>query len=189
VVRKLSLLLVLSAMFLQVQTETASATLLMTEDLPVFNLDARGPDETQRAYSTAKYMGASFVRSHFGRDANFTWAPVDRFVDNTLARGMQPYLTLTYRREYQDEPDPAYLGVPTPQAFGQWCAEAADRYDGRVQHFSVWNEPNYFGDGMTAPLYNALYRACAAELRAEIPNAKVGRPDPISAIAATTSPT
>jgi hypothetical protein len=145
----------------------------MTEDIGVFADDSYGPDEAQRGYSIAKYMGASFMRLHRGRDTAFTWGSTDRFVDRTIARGMQPYLTLTHRRRYRDSADPTFMPIPTAASFGSWCREAALRYSGRVYHYSVWNEPNYFGDGMTPSVYNQLYRACAAEIRSVIPTAKV----------------
>lgn len=162
-----------SAALMQGYAQPGHATVLMTEDIGVFANDTYGPDERERGFSIAKYMGTHAVRLHLGRDTTFTWGPIDRFVDRARARGLQPFLTLTHRRRHRDAPDPTFMPIPTPASFGSWCREAALRYSGRVIHYSVWNEPNYFGDGMTPTVYNQLFRACAGEIRAADPNATV----------------
>lgn len=157
----------------------AGATTLMVEDIPIFgekswNRQGIDPSLVERAYDLAGFAGARMARLHTGRDAAFTWeAKVDPFVADAVRRGFEPYLSLTYRRRYRHAEDKAFMGVPTPGNFGRWCGEAATRYAGRVLHYGVFNEPNYFGDGMTPELYNRLYRACHAEIKRVSPSASV----------------
>lgn len=177
----------------------APGTALMTEDIPVLGDRSFGPAVTARGYEIAGRMGVRMLRLHTGRDATFTWeARVDPFVHDTVARGFAPYLTLTYRRRYRDGPDPGYLGVPAPETFAAWCGEAALRYRGLVHHYGVFNEPNYFGDGLTPRAYNALFEACAAAIAAVDPAAAVyygemaageDAPDPCRWVARSLSPT
>lgn len=179
-------------------TPVPGATTLMTEDIPALANGSYGPAARERAYAVAHHIGARMLRLHLGRDAGFSWeASVDPFVAEAVRRGFEPYLTLTYRRRYRDGPDPGFLGVPTPVEFGAWCGEAAARYRGRVFHYGVFNEPNYFGDGMTPGLYNRLFRACQAAIRVWDPAAKVyygeiaadeDAPDPCAWVTRSLSP-
>jgi hypothetical protein len=148
----------------------------MTEDIPAFGEKSYGLTTAETGYNVAGYMGAKMVRLHTGRDASFSWqAKVDPFVADAVRRGFKPYLTLTYRHKYPASAgsDPGFLGVPTPNTFGAWCSEGATRYQGQVRDYGVFNEPNYFGNGMTPQIYNALYRACYAAIKQVDPTAKV----------------
>lgn len=175
----------------------SSTPTLMTEDIPALANGSYGPQAGERAYAVARDMGARMLRLHLGRDAGFAWEAVDPFVAEAVRRGFSPYLTLTYRRRYRTGPDPGFLGIPTPAQFGAWCGEAAARYRGRVFHYGVFNEPNYFGDGMTPRRYNALFRACQAAIRALDPVARIyygevaadeDAPDPCAWVTRSLSP-
>jgi FG-GAP-like repeat len=140
----------------------AQATELMVE-----HFAAPGDAVRPHAYAAAGRMGAKYARLIVWRDS---WAPfdwgrrwdggnrvesVDEFVDDAIANEMRPYLTLSGT-------------VPASSAteFGDWCRAAATRYLGRVNDFSVWNEPNLGYSGYLTPAdYRAYYLDCYAKIK------------------------
>jgi hypothetical protein len=150
----------------------AAATVLMTEDDAVLGSKGYGQPLADIAYAHAGNMGAELMRLHIGRDAGFTWeAKIDPFVNDAVARGFAPYLSLTYTPTGSTT---IPLPTPTPAELGAWCSEGATRYAGRVHHYGVWNEPNYARVGnLPAEAYAPLFVACRDAIKAVDPTAKV----------------
>ena len=148
----------------------------------------RGP-----ALDAATSLGAVYVRANVawaGAAPNpnsrsapaapvYDFAPYDRLIDEAAARGLRVQLTLT-------GPAPAWAsgahkaGVDRPDAkrFGAFAAQAAAHFRGRVQRYSVWNEPNWHGwlrpekicrrgrcTKTAARRYRALYRAAYSAIK------------------------
>jgi hypothetical protein len=122
-----------------------------------------------------------------GADANlkqrpstihYDWSAYDSLIDDAARHGIRLQLNLT-------APAPAWaagdhkVGVvrPDAQEFGQFAAAAARHFKGRVDMYSIWNEPNYVG--WLAPLraepelYRALYTAAYNGIKTADPAAKV----------------
>lgn len=161
---------------------------LMTEDNPTLSgpRGQWGYDYRNQAWRGAGYIGARWVRAVISNKVGFSWGAADEFVETATARDVQPYLTLNYAPANSNgnpSSDPNLLPIPTENEFGAYCAAAANRYSGRVRHYSVFNEPNLFYwrtssstsvvSRIPAATYGALFRRCAAEIRAVDSSAKV----------------
>jgi hypothetical protein len=109
---------------------------------------------------------------------HYDWSPYDSLIDDAARHGIRLQLNLT-------GPAPAWatgnhkVGIvrPDAQPFGEFAAAAARHFKGRVDLYSIWNEPNYVG--WLAPLhaepalYRALYTAAYGAIKREDPAAKV----------------
>jgi hypothetical protein len=109
---------------------------------------------------------------------HYDWSAYDGLIDAAARRGIRLQLDLT-------GPVPAWAagdrrqGVVRPDAglFGEFAAAAARHFKGRVDRYSIWNEPNYVG--WLAPLsrepalYRALYMRAYAAIKGADPSAAV----------------
>ncbi len=116
-------------------------------------------------------------RAHPARP-RYDWAAYDELIDAAAKHGIRLQLDLT-------GPAPAWAagdhrqGVVRPDArlFGEFAAAAARHFKGRVDRYSIWNEPNYVG--WLAPLnrepslYRALYTSAYAAIKRADPSAAV----------------
>jgi hypothetical protein len=108
----------------------------------------------------------------------YDWSRWDSVIDDAARYGIRVQLDLT-------GPAPAWAtgnhkpGIYQPSAplFGQFAAAAARHFKGRVELYSIWNEPNYVG--WLAPQrsepeqYRALYTASYAAIKRADPAAQV----------------
>jgi hypothetical protein len=109
---------------------------------------------------------------------HYDWSAYDSLIDAAAKHGIRLQLDLT-------GPAPAWAagdhrqGVVRPDAslFGEFAAAAARHFKGRVDRYSIWNEPNYVG--WLAPLdrqpalYRALYMRAYAAIKGADPSAAV----------------
>lgn len=148
------------------QPVSAQATSLMVE-----HLGNPGTGLNQAAHGAAGHMGARYARQIVEHGSTawgtaFNWdAGTTQFVQDVIENEMRPYLTLSGE------------GTPTPAEYGQWCGEAAARYDGQagrplVLDYGVWNEPNH-SPRIAASLYRELYVSCRAAIKAVRADANV----------------
>jgi hypothetical protein len=113
---------------------------------------------------------------------DFSW--LDEIVDDLLAIGIQPWLSLGFgnRLYTPDAPHPSargyvafYYGDEAARAWVNYVHAIAAHFKGRVTHWEVWNEPN--AKGFWQPQkpnpadYVKLVRTCSDAVRAEIPDA------------------
>jgi hypothetical protein len=173
----------------------ASAMTLMTEDSAVFGDKAFGQETAEKGYTIAGFMGASMIRFHRGMEP-FRWdgsnwiddpatgysnyyAKIDAWLADVERRGFVPYLTLAYQPGKWKMPPPPEE-VSFAARFETFCGNVAQRYNGRIMRFGVWNEPNNstWGRGYnpthngqprgldTYPqLYSELYRRCYGAIK------------------------
>src|SRR5436305_2238787 len=145
------------------------------------------------ALAQAQQMGVTRLRVLVlwarvpGADANaksppshprYDWSAYDSLIDDAARHGIRVQLDLS-------GPAPAWAagnhkqGIVRPDAklFGDFVAVAVRHFKGRVERYSVWNEPNYVG--WLAPLHSgpALYRALYIHaynaIKTNDPNAQV----------------
>jgi Cellulase (glycosyl hydrolase family 5) len=111
---------------------------------------------------------------------DYNWAPIDDAIDAAAANGIRTMLTLT-------GPAPVYASgdhrsgypivSPDPALFGAFASAAATHFKGRVDRYSIWNEPNY--PAWLAPLsrspqlYRGLYTAGYNAIKGADPRAQV----------------
>jgi hypothetical protein len=109
---------------------------------------------------------------------HYDWSQYDSLIDDAARHGIRLQLNLT-------GPAPAWAagnhkpGVvrPDPRLFGEFAGAAARHFKGRVDLYSIWNEPNYVG--WLAPLhsepeqYRQLYTSAYGAIKAADPSAKV----------------
>jgi hypothetical protein len=112
----------------------------------------------------------------------YDWAPYDSLVNAAAAYGIKVQFSLT-------GPAPAWANAkhrndihagaykPNARAYGRFAHDVAQHFVGRVDRYSIWNEPNW--GGWLAPLkdgpklYAALYKAGYTGVKTADWNAKV----------------
>jgi hypothetical protein len=103
-------------------------------------------------------------RAHQPHSLVYHWDKYDAVVNAALARGIHVHFTIT-------GPAPRWatrnhrVGVYRPDSgkFGAYARSAAQHFAGRVDRYSIWNEPNYKGwlqpMSQSPKIYRALFRA------------------------------
>ncbi|HEX5896972.1 MAG TPA: hypothetical protein VFY47_11650 [Thermoleophilaceae bacterium] len=129
---------------------------------------------------------------------NYDFTRFDQLVDQAARNGVRIHLSLT-------GPAPRWANAkratarrawykPNATEFGKFAAVVADHFEGRVDRYSIWNEPNWktwLGPLKSGPaLYRQLYVKGYAAIKAEDPRAKVliGETAPFSKRGWSTSP-
>lgn len=76
----------------------------------------------------------------------FDWAKYDRIVEMTAAHGLRLMVRLSNPPAWsRADPQAGDLAPPDDlQDFVNYAAAVAQRYQGRITHYQVWNEPNIF---------------------------------------------
>ncbi len=119
---------------------------------------------------------------HAPAQVNYSWWRYDSIVDAAAAYGIKVQMTIT-------GPAPAWANgrhrpglhngayKPNARLFGRFVHDVALHFKGRVDRYSIWNEPNW--PGWLAPYrsapaqYARLYRAGYSAVKRVDPNAKV----------------
>ncbi len=128
-------------------------------------------------------LGVGWVREDFqmgrimpSRD-QFDWSFHDAAVDALTQRGINIVGIL-------GGPTPTWANAsggfypPSPQDFAAFCSAVVSRYQGRVSHWEIWNEPADVGGAHWSPApnpaaYTLLLKAAYASIKAADPNARV----------------
>ncbi len=129
---------------------------------------------------------------------NYNFSGYDALIDRAAQDGVRIHVSLT-------GPAPRWANArryvpkrgwykPNATEFGKFAALAAEHFKGRVDRYSIWNEPNWktwlgpLGNGPS--LYRALYAKGYAAIKAADPAAKVliGETAPFSRRGYSTSP-
>jgi Cellulase (glycosyl hydrolase family 5) len=100
----------------------------------------------------------------------YDFAAQDSLIDAAGAAGIRVQLALT-------GPAPAWASAagkigpdrPDPKLYGEFVAAAARHFRGRVDRYSIWNEPNYVGwlspEKEAPAMYRELYQAGYAAIK------------------------
>jgi len=149
--------------------------------------------DRERAFRQATELGVSRLKvnalwaSTLGEQAGtaaapasprYRWTPYDRLIEAARRHGISVELALT-------GPAPAWatgdgrVGPTRPSAarFGEFARAAAEHFRGRIDRYSIWNEPNYetwLAPQARAPaIYRGLYEAGYRAIKHADPTAKV----------------
>jgi Cellulase (glycosyl hydrolase family 5) len=164
----------------------------------------------QKGYDLARQLGVSEMRINLGwagvvgdtaKDrarpvpVPYDWTDVDRAIDQAAANGIRVQLTLM-------GPVPAWASgrhkestiLPNPRLFAKFARDVATHFNGRVERYAIWNEPNYSSwllPHRTAPQqYRALYQGAYRNIKRVDPTAMVllGELSPIGFVGRSSSP-
>ena len=128
---------------------------------------------------------------------SYQFGGVDQLIDAAAKRGIRVHLSVT-------GPAPRWANAkksvkrawykPNVRYFGQFARVAAEHFKGRVDRYSIWNEPNYktwLGPLGTGPRqYRSLYSRGYAAIKRADPRAKVliGETSPYAVRGRATAP-
>jgi hypothetical protein len=129
---------------------------------------------------------------------HYDFSVFDRLIDQAAANGIRVHLSLTgpaprwaNARKYTEK---RAWYKPNATEFGKWASIAAAHFKGRVDRYSIWNEPNWktwLGPLKNGPaLYRNLYVAGYKAIKAADPAAKVliGETAPVGRRGSSTAP-
>lgn len=117
----------------------------------------RGVFDPEKAYDQVAELGVKWVRIQSGwartekERGIYDFAWMDSIIENLIARGLKPWVCLCYGNGLYDERAAEVFGaVGCPPIHTQEQMEAWDRYvrafvsryQGRITHYEVWNEPD-----------------------------------------------
>jgi hypothetical protein len=108
------------------------------------------------------------------------WTKMDRIIQEAQDRGFSVLGVLNSTPYYGGQNNTGCLGcvgvAPDPADFAAFAAEVAQRYQGEVSAYEVWNEPNSFKSWSPAvdPVaYTNVLKAAYAAIKGADPNATV----------------
>jgi len=149
--------------------------------------------DREKAFRAAEAIGASRMRvivywaktltrgagaSRAPAQPTYNLAPIDNLIDQAAKYGIRLHLNLS-------GPAPAFatgngrIGPfrPIPARFAEFARDVATHFKGRVDRYSIWNEPNY--PAWIAPqreagrIYRGVYQAGYGAIKAADPDAQV----------------
>src|SRR5918999_184517 len=97
---------------------------------------------------------------------NYNFSQIDALIDRAARNGIRVHLSLTgpaprWSNARRAHPQRGAWHKPNARQFGEFASVAAAHFRGRVDRYSIWNEPNWktwLGPLTAAPsLYRALY--------------------------------
>ncbi|TCJ97234.1 hypothetical protein DFR71_3275 [Nocardia alba] len=105
------------------------------------------------------------------------WSMTDRVVRSARSHGLHVLAILTYSPPWaRQNPGAGNKAAPNPALFGQFVADAVDRYRDQIRHWEVWNEPNvtsFFAPLPHVGLYAQLLHQAATAVRTRQPGGQV----------------
>lgn len=142
---------------------------------------------TTRSYDLdmVRLMNFSHVKQNFSwRDiqpaaGEWVWEQADAVVDEVECRGRELVARIDHAPDWamlpaSDDPTAPPINL---DAWGTFCGAIADRYQGRITAYQVWNEPNLareWGDRPpNAAGYVKLLSTCAQAIRQSDPDAVI----------------
>jgi polysaccharide biosynthesis protein PslG len=97
------------------------------------------------------------------------WAPYDRLVDESNARGIRVLMVVGYPPDWA-QPE-RHASRVDPAAYARFAADLVERYAPRgVRHYELWNEPNLSNFWLPAPdppAYAELVKTAYPAMKAE----------------------
>jgi hypothetical protein len=145
------------------------------------------PDLIEQDLALVKEMEFDWVKQKFPwreiegiEKGQYDWYRPDRIVEATEADGLNLLVRLD-RQPFWSEPEDNLWHENQPpgdlQDFADFCGAVAERYQGRIAAYQVWNEPNLgreWGELHPDPAYyTELLKVCYTAIKAADPKAIV----------------
>ncbi len=141
------------------------------------------PEIAQRDLQLAKDLGFGWVKQSFAwRDietiekGKFDWYRPDIVIDMVEEAGLKLLVRIDRQPFWSQETEwPPLENAPPAdlQDFADFCGALAERYEGRIAAYQVWNEPNLsreWGEQPPDPAeYTALLKVCYEAIKAADP--------------------
>ena len=104
----------------------------------------------KRSLEMVREMGAPWIVEYFPwayyepRPGQYEWSHPDLVIDHANRQGLTVIARLGFVPEWARPDDSHHLYLPAENyiAFGRFAAEFVRRYQGKVRHLIIWNEPN-----------------------------------------------
>ena len=131
-------------------------------------------------------------------EINYNFTQIDSLIDRAAANGIRVHLSLTgpaprwANARRADQPKAWYK--PNARQFGEFATVVAEHFRGRVDRYSIWNEPNWktwlgplsVGPSLYRSLYSRGYKAIKkADSRAKV---LIGETSPYARSGMSTAP-
>ena len=149
----------------------------------------RGVFIPEKAYDKLARIGVKWVRLQSGwartekEPGVYDFAWLDSIVDNLIERGLLPWMCLCYGNPLYDDLAKTVFGAvgcapvyteEQREAWKNYAAATAAHFKGRVEHFEIWNEPDWcWKRGANATELGEFSIATAKAIRAGNPDAYV----------------
>jgi hypothetical protein len=167
-----------------------------------------------KAFDYAKSLGVTRIRANLiwaytmpraqynarrkPRSISYDFSQFDRLIDRAARNGIRVHVSLTgpaprWANARRAAPRQAWY-KPNTAEFGRFAAVAAEHFRGRVDRYSIWNEPNWktwLGPLKSGPaLYRSLYSRGYSAIKKADPRAKVliGETSPYARPGMSTAP-
>ena len=138
------------------------------------------PDIAERDLALAQELGFGWIKQSFAwRDietiekGKYDWYRPDLIVDMVEEAGLKLLVRLDRQPFWSQETDwPPLENAPPAdlQDFGDFCGALAERYQGRIAAYQVWNEPNLSREWGKEPPdaaeYTSLLKICYEAIKA-----------------------
>jgi polysaccharide biosynthesis protein PslG len=110
------------------------------------------------------------------------FSAVDKVIDAAIKRGLKVFPTIGYAPDWDAEADTDGVSnnnVPKTGEYQKFCKTAAARYQGKVTHWGLWNEPNLttFFDGTRQQWLDRVVVEGVKGIKAGCPTCKVLGPE------------
>ena len=154
------------------------------EDNP-YGMDIHSPSGAQLTLIMDRLQAAGIGWAHVAviwpyvesTRGNLDWRGYDEIVAAAQARNIRILATILYTPPWATT-GPTWTGIPDTAAWMDFCSNAARRYQGAIDYWGVWNEPNSseFWSGTRQQYIDLLLKPAADAIHAANPNAQVGGP-------------
>ncbi len=141
------------------------------------------PETAHRDLGLIRDAGFSWVKQNFGwRDiegakGQFDWSTTDRIMDQIDEFGLNVLVRLDHQPAWAGGGFPLTGPPDNLQDFADFCSAVAQRYQGRVDAYQIWNEPNlareWGGQPPDPAKYVEMLKLAYAAIKAADPGAIV----------------
>lgn len=149
-------------------------------------LDNLNQTDLNKYFAKLKGLGAEWVRWDIDWSAiqsksskEYNWQGADRVANTAQSFGIKSLGIITYTPKWarlSSCNDSNKCRPDNASSFGKFAGEVALRYKDKIDHFEIWNEPNYHGFWLPTPNvsdYQNILKSSYVQIKAANPNTVV----------------